>query len=1105
MKLTQRNHPRSLRLLATASACAVLSGAPLWSQATATDPATLAKYDANRNGRLDPDESARKDADDARAAQTPVTTASSGSPGSEVVQLSPFTVETGDDSGYYASNTLSGTRLNTKIEDLASSITVVTKQQMMDTAALDINDIFLYEANTEGTGTYTEFSVGRNGDVIDSVQGNPQTANRVRGIASANTAIGNYASNSRIPIDPYNIDAVEISRGPNSNIFGLGNASGTVNVIPSRANLQRDTNSIQARVDSYGGHRGSVDFNRPLIANKLAVRASAVFENRGFERKPSKETTRRQQVMFTYQPFKNTTIRGSFENYNQFARRPNSTTPRDTTTYWQSVGSPTWDPVTFTAKVNGVSVGQFAQNRDGQLPMGLFAQGTGFYNRPSMFVGADGVEYWSVNRTTSTANANTPNTSVRFLESGTDIQRLRGSTLPLFTTPGISDQSLYDWENVNYVAPNYNKDRAKTFNVEIEQFFLNTPMHLLAGQAGWFRQDSDNYSRNFISGNSSILYVDVNERLLDGQPNPYFLRPYIGASEPSIFDRPSLNDNYRGQLAYRLDLTKAKNRFVAALGTHQFAGYGEYREITNGTYRYREVVLSDHTWVNTANRANSAAAARAYFRYYLGDNQGQGVDYAPPALYDAAGEYTFNWFNGQTGQWVAEQATFGETGFAPSNRDQRVIKTRGLVMQNFLWKGRIVTTAGWRTDQNNSRNSGGATVDPATGLVEYSQLANWDDWTTREGSTKTKGVVVKPFRWLNLHYNESDSFQPANAQYTLFGDLLPNPTGTGEDYGFTLNLFNNKLIARVNKYENFQLNSRGGDGGIIATRANRMDFGGDSHNLEDWAIGVITQRFTNIGQTPTPEQLASGVADLMGVPDDFIANIQGRNIASTSDVSSKGLELELAYNPSVYWTLKVTGAKQQTIDANLSPDIQRYIDERLPIWTTVKDDEGNLWWTSTNAESFFNGAVLTPLRLAIANQGKPKSQVREWRFNALTSYKLAGVTDHKWLRNLTVGGAVRWEDQGSIGFLGDPDADGVIRSLNADKPVYDKARTYFDFNAYYDTRLFEGRVRARFQLNVRNAFENGRLQTIGVNPDGSGFNFRIIDPRQIILTTTFDF
>ena len=48
------------------------------------------------------------------------------------------------------------------------------------------------------------------------------------------------------------------------------------------------------------------------------------------------------------------------------------------------------------------------------------------------------------------------------------------------------------------------------------------------------------------------------------------------------------------------------------------------------------------------------------------------------------------------------------------------------------------------------------------------------------------------------------------------------------------------------------------------------------------------------------------------------------------------------------------------------------------------------------------------------------------------------------------------------------------------------------------------KVRARLQLNVRNIFENGRLQTVAVNPDGSPYAFRIIDPRQFILSATFN-
>ena len=109
----------------------------------------------------------------------------------KVINMSPFQV-TAESRGYYSPNTMSGTRINASIADLASSITVVTKQQMQDFAMLDINDVFLYAANTEGTGTYTDFVIDRNGSVQDNVELNPTGANRIRGIAPANIALGQH-------------------------------------------------------------------------------------------------------------------------------------------------------------------------------------------------------------------------------------------------------------------------------------------------------------------------------------------------------------------------------------------------------------------------------------------------------------------------------------------------------------------------------------------------------------------------------------------------------------------------------------------------------------------------------------------------------------------------------------------------------------------------------------------------------------------------------------------------------------------------------------------------------------------------------------------------
>src|SRR3954468_2242007 len=166
----------------------------------------------------------------------PVTTTPTPATADQTVVLTPFEVS-GDTKGYYASNTMSGTRFNSKLEDLASSISVMTKEQMSDFAMLDINDVFLYTAGTEGTGTYTDFTIDRNGSVSENVSLNPTQANRVRGIGSANISLGNFETMGRTPIDPLMLDAVEISRGPNANVFGLGNPSGTVNMVQASANL----------------------------------------------------------------------------------------------------------------------------------------------------------------------------------------------------------------------------------------------------------------------------------------------------------------------------------------------------------------------------------------------------------------------------------------------------------------------------------------------------------------------------------------------------------------------------------------------------------------------------------------------------------------------------------------------------------------------------------------------------------------------------------------------------------------------------------------------------------------------------------------------------
>jgi hypothetical protein len=380
-------------------------------------------------------------------------------------------------------------------------------------------------------------------------------------------------------------------------------------------------------------------------------------------------------------------------------------TPLDAVSYWNAVGRPTWDPTTqIVTFANGTKSGPFTVAQDGNLPLGLLAQGTGFYNRPSIYVDNGDIRFWSVNRTSAIpttgafAGIATPDnltTNLRFLESGTDLQRLRGSTFPLYVTPSITSKSMYDWSSVNFVAPNYNKDKADISTFEIEQEIFRTRHQLLAARAGWFREDVDSYSRNFIGGTNAVLYVDVNEKLLDGRANPYFLRPYLAASEPTLFNRPNVNDIQSADLAYQLTPSKLP-RWLGWVGQQKLAAHGETRRIDTATFRYRDAIIDDHPWINLQNRTG-VTAARAYYKYYVGDNQGQNIDTAPPPVYGLSGKYPFTWFNALTNQWVNEPSTIGEAGVTPSNRVRREIRTLSATAQNFFLSDRIVSTFGFST------------------------------------------------------------------------------------------------------------------------------------------------------------------------------------------------------------------------------------------------------------------------------------------------------------------------------------------------------------------------------------------------------------------------
>ncbi len=1184
MNLTKTKSPTLRRLVLTQACMLMTVSAPFLRAQMATtnapDAATLEKYDTNKNGKLDPDEAAAMEADQKKS--VPVVDASAPKT-DETVVLSPFEVVS-DTKGYYSANTMSGTRFNSKLEDLASSISVVTKEQMTDFAMLDINDIFNYTANTEGTGTYTDFSINRNGDTQDNVMADPANANRVRGIGPANYAFNNIQTMSRVPVDPIGIDAVEVSRGPNANIFGLGNPSGTVNMVPSAANVSRDISTVTARTDSYDGYRGSLDVNRILIQGKLAVRGQAVFQHDGFVRKPSGVNTERYNAMIKFQPFKKTTISASVNYYDSHGNRPNFVTPRDNVSYWIASGKPTWDPIAQVVHVNGQTLGPFTTSTTAYAGPNYFQTTFTGSNHSYAYVDQNGLGYWAAptgfSNTAILAGATTAGPTSggqKYLLATTPQANAtlgRSTTQPLFTTtPTVGDKALYDYSSINLAAVNDGHTRTITSTVQIDQLFFNTPRQTLAAQAGFFREDSQQMQRNLLAttnanGQSGQLFVDINEKNLDGTPNPYLGRAYIATDQPITLQQPAKWDTYRGQIAYKLDLSHEENA-LKWLGLTQLTVYDEYKYRINRRYGFKDAMSGPVSWIPAGmSRANQGAIGggpaaalaitRAYFRYYVGSNNGV-VDYAPSNF--AYGSYPFHWGNTSTGVFHSdpinlEQVAVTDSTGAGSN-SKTILKTLGAVVQNHLLDDKLVTTFGLREDQQYTKSGSTPQLLNADGeTLNYDSVNHWaaGDYKFNSGKTKTGGAVLRPFRDLSfvrkmdetpgvshfignmirgmsITYNKSDSFIPAGFATDLYLDALPVPTGHGKDYGVSFNMLDGRLVVRWNHYENLSINNRGGDAGTIAQRVTRIDLASNAGFLlfnqmySPTLLGAAT--INGVAQPQqvgwirvvhpeyTEQQVQDETAKEFGMPFATILATQAAfnagTITATQDITAKGNELEVNFNPTRYWTVSANGAETESVNTNVATSINDWINQRMPIWTSIVDPRYNTpWWTtnyggSQTAQANYISFVQTPYAVTNQKQGKANPQIGKYSAKVSTNFQLAGVTENKLLKQFNVGGAVRWQSAVAIDYYGLQQLPAIVTALDVNNPIYQKSQYHFDMFVGYRTRLFGDRVPARFQLNVTDLqYSHAKLQAIDAFPDGTPSAYRIIDPRKFVLSATFD-
>lgn len=259
----------------------------------------------------------------------------------EVYELSPFEVSTEGNDGYAATDTLGGTRIRTDYRDLATPLTAVTAQFLQDTASKNNQDLLTYTTNTEVGGLYGNWGGFGNSQGIGdrSALLRPNNNTRVRGLDSADNTRNFFLT--EIPWDSYNVDRVEIQRGPNSILFGVGSPAGIINHTTIVAQMNGNSGKIENEYSAFNSNRIVADYNVEVMPDVFAVRVAGLFNDQKFRQKPAFNQDERLFATGTFQTqilpdswADKTVVRLSYEKAMVESNYPRMLPPEDGITLW---------------------------------------------------------------------------------------------------------------------------------------------------------------------------------------------------------------------------------------------------------------------------------------------------------------------------------------------------------------------------------------------------------------------------------------------------------------------------------------------------------------------------------------------------------------------------------------------------------------------------------------------------------------------------------------------------------------------------------------------------------------------------------------------------
>ncbi|MES2696364.1 MAG: TonB-dependent receptor plug domain-containing protein, partial [Verrucomicrobiota bacterium] len=645
------------------------------------------------------------------------------------VTLSPFEVSASQDSGYVGQDTLSGSRLRTNLKDVAAAISPMTAEFLQDIAANSIEDAVEY-----GVGTRMETDDARSAGPVSDGYNDTVRSIRIRGLPGGGRSINFFGAPGEV--DLYMTERLEVSRGPNSILYGFGSPAGAINVSSKQARTDKNAYSLSNRIDSWGGERWITDANFAAIKHKLGLRAVLLRSREDSWRASGHNDQDRIFLAGKWQIDRKTSVRAEIEHgdSNRFVPRPFFA--NDLKSVWDASGQPIFDNFAAT----------YVPGRPGTGAAGT----PGNPLRDTGTTAVTGVQERSGNDWVVVSD--------RFSAA----QNYRRFTYSEAPTAGLMSND-FEHGRSNPEATleaNWVSGVSKTTNASaFIQRELAPDLNL---ELGFNRQTSRATTYNLQTWNEYGVAADTNRYLPNGQLRPADQLYYFDVSPNR---RPSSMQANQGRL------TLSYERSLRDLVTLRLAGLGEMAATKSRTDYFQQYWLKGPSLTSggafIATPENAANLTR--YRYYLPnlavlDDRnfripgpialGDSTPYQDPTTGTVSNIYMRE-FNRQQGNI--------------NYVDRETSATMG-VAQAYLFKRRLVGTFGYRQDR--LKNWVGVPFrDPAAEAI----AANTGVWTAADprkftpsvftGHTRTLGGVWHITPWLSGFFNTSSSVNTPGVSY----------------------------------------------------------------------------------------------------------------------------------------------------------------------------------------------------------------------------------------------------------------------------------------------------------------------------------------------------